>query len=50
MKEFTLTKPVSKLGKNSIIVIPKFLQEEIQPKDVVEIKIKVLRTAKEAFP
>ena len=47
MKEFTLTKQVSKLGDNSIIVIPKFLAKEIQPKDVVEVRIRLLRLSTE---
>ena len=50
MKEFTLTKQVSKLGDNSIIVIPKFLTGDIHPKDVVEIRIKVLKSMREALP
>lgn len=43
MKEFTITKQVSKQGDNSIIVIPKFLQDEIKHKDLVELRIKVLK-------
>ena len=47
MKEFTITKQVSKQGTNSIIVIPKFLQGDIKPRDVVELRIKVLRSGGE---
>lgn len=43
MKEFTITKQVSKQGDNRIIVIPKFLQDEIKHKDLVELRIKVLK-------
>ncbi len=43
MKEYTITKQVSKQGKNSLIVIPKFLAAEIQPRDVVEVRIRVIK-------
>lgn len=43
MKEFTLTKQISKHGTQSIIVIPKILQDQLQPKTLVEVKIKILR-------
>ena len=43
MKEFTITKQVAKQGDNSIIIIPKFLKEEIRPQDVVEVKIRVIK-------
>ena len=45
MQEFTLTKQISKHGKQAIIVIPKILQNQLQPKTLVEIKIKVLKEA-----
>ena len=44
MKEFTITKQVAKQGDNSIIVLPKFLKGEINHKDIVEVRIKVIRT------
>jgi hypothetical protein len=44
MKEFIITKQVSKQGSNSLIVIPKFLQSEIKPKDIVEVRIKILKS------
>lgn len=48
MKEFTLTKQISKQGANTLIVIPKFLQEDIRAGDLVEVRIKVLRSKKVA--
>lgn len=41
-KEFTIRKKIASQGKNSIIVIPKLLKEELRPKTVVEINIKIL--------
>ena len=41
-KEFTIRKKIASQGHNSIIVIPKLLREELKPKTVVEINIKVL--------
>ena len=46
MKEFTLTKQISKQGTNTLIVIPKFLQDDICAGDLVEVKIKVFRSKK----
>lgn len=42
MIEFTLTKQISKQGKQAVIIIPKFLQEKLKPRTMVEIKIKIL--------
>ena len=42
-KTFTLTKKIAKHGDNSIIVIPKFLNKELSPRTVVEVKISVLK-------
>ena len=41
-KTFTLTKKIAKHGTQSIIVIPKVLQELIKQDMLVELKIKVL--------
>ena len=41
-KEFTIRKKIAKHGKNSIIVIPKLLQQELKPKTIVELNIKIL--------
>jgi hypothetical protein len=45
MKEFIITKQISKQGKNSMIVIPTLLRDEIKPKDLVEVRIKILKPA-----
>jgi hypothetical protein len=44
-REIILTKQVAKHGTQSIIILPKFLESEIQPKDIVELRIKVVRRA-----
>jgi len=46
MKEFTLTKKISKHGKQSIVTIPKVLEHLLPPQTLVEIKIKVLEEDK----
>jgi hypothetical protein len=45
MKSFTITKRVAKHGDQAVIVIPKFLQPELQPKTVVEVRINVVKEA-----
>ena len=45
-KQFTIRKKIAKLGKNSIIVIPKLLNTELSPKTIVEINIKILEKPK----
>ena len=42
MKEFNIRKKIAKHGENSIIVIPKLFKDELKPKTIVEINIKVL--------
>jgi len=46
MKEYTLTKQISKQGTQSVIIIPSFLKEKLKPKMVVELKIRILDEAK----
>jgi hypothetical protein len=41
-REFTLRKKIASQGDNSIIVIPKLLREDLKPKTIVELKIKIL--------
>ena len=41
-KRFTIRKKIAKHGDNSIIIIPKLLREDLKPRTIVEIKIKVL--------
>lgn len=45
-KEFTIRKKIAKHGKNTIIIIPKLLQEDLKPRTIVELNIKVLEKAK----
>ncbi len=41
--EYTLTKQISKQGKNLLIIIPKMIQDNFKPKDLVEVKIRLLK-------
>ncbi|MFW6231363.1 MAG: hypothetical protein ACOC32_05065 [Nanoarchaeota archaeon] len=41
--EVTITKKISKMGDNHILIIPKDLRDRIQVKDLVQVSIKVLR-------
>ena len=41
-KEFTIRKKIAKHGDNTIIVIPKLLQNDLKPKTIVELNIKIL--------
>ena len=43
MKQFILTKKIAKHGSQAVIVIPKFLQEELKPHSIVKLTIDVLR-------
>ena len=45
-KEFTIRKKIAKHGKNTIIVIPKLLQQDLKPKTIVELNIKILEEPK----
>jgi hypothetical protein len=47
VKSFTLTKRIAKHGKQSVILIPKYLQTELKPKTIVEIKIDIIKEASE---
>lgn len=42
MKEITLTKQIVKHGNQSIIIVPKILENLLKPKTLVEVKIKIL--------
>lgn len=46
-KRFTITKKIAKHGSNSVIIIPKFLQEDLKPKTIVEISISILKEAED---
>ncbi len=41
-KNYTITKKIAKHGTQAVIVIPKFLQEELKPHTIVEVKITIL--------
>ncbi len=40
---FTITKKIAKHGKQNVIVIPSFLQNELKPRTIVEVRINVIR-------
>ncbi len=44
-KEFTIRKKIAKHGENSIIVIPRLLQQYLKPKTIVELNMKILEEA-----
>jgi len=41
-KSFTITKRIAKHGKQAVIIIPRLLQNLIQPGNLAEIKIEIL--------
>ncbi len=47
MIEFIITKQISKQGSNNLIIIPKSLKGELKPKDLVEVRIKLIRSGGE---
>ena len=46
-KEFNIRKKIAKHGSNTIIVIPKLLQEDLPRGTIVELNIKVLESARD---
>lgn len=44
-KTYILTKKIAKHGEQAAILIPKFLQNELKPQTIVEVKISILREA-----
>ena len=42
-RQFIITKKIAKQGKNSIIVIPKFLQDDLKRGVIVKLTIDILR-------
>ena len=42
-KQFTITKRIAKHGKQSIIVIPRLLENELKPGTVAKVTIDVLK-------
>ena len=45
MQIYTITKQISKHGRQAVIVIPKVLEQELKPGTVAEVKITVLKEA-----
>lgn len=43
MKQFTLTKKIAKHGSQSIIVIPRMLEDELKPQTIVKLTIDILK-------
>lgn len=48
MSKFVITKNIAKHGDNSIIVIPKVLRGELQPRTLVKLTIEVIRKPTES--
>lgn len=46
-KSYTLTKKIAKHGKQSVIVIPQFLQHDLKPQTIVEVRINIIKEAEE---
>jgi len=46
-KSYTIIKRIAKHGKQSVILIPKYLQESLKPKTIVEVKIDIVKEASE---
>ena len=44
-KTYIITKKIAKHGKQSIIVIPSFLNDRLKPKTIVEVKINIVKEA-----
>ena len=45
-KQYVITKRIAKQGKNSIIVIPKFLQDDLRKGTIVKLTIDILGNRK----
>lgn len=43
MEEITLTKQIVKHGNQSIIILPKILENLLKPKTLVEVKIRIIK-------
>jgi hypothetical protein len=43
MKQFTLTKKIAKHGSQSIIVIPRMLEDELKPGTITQITIDIIK-------
>ncbi len=49
IKSFIITKKIAKHGSQTVIVIPNFLNQELKPKTIVEIKLKVFKEAEDVI-
>jgi hypothetical protein len=43
MKKFTITKKIAKHGSQSIIVIPRLLEQELSPGTIVKLTLDIVR-------
>jgi len=43
MQTLTITKQIAKQGSQSIIVLPKVFENILKPRDLVEVKIKLIQ-------
>ena len=43
MTEYTITKKIAKHGSQAIIILPKFLETEFKPSDIVELRLRLVR-------
>lgn len=41
-KQFTITKKIAKHGNQAVIIIPKFLEQELRPGMIAEIRIEII--------
>ncbi|MBI4451436.1 hypothetical protein HY642_05660 [Candidatus Woesearchaeota archaeon] len=46
-ENFVITKNIAKHGANSIIVIPKVLQDDLKPQTLVKLTIEILKKPEE---
>jgi hypothetical protein len=46
-KSYIITKRIAKHGTQSVILIPKYLQDELKPKTIVEVRINIVKEAEE---
>ena len=47
LKSYVITKRIAKHGKQLVILIPKYLQDNLKPKTIVEVKIDIIKEANE---
>ncbi len=48
-KSYIITKRIAKHGKQAIIIIPKYLQEQLKPKTIVELKINIVKETENEY-